>query len=70
MASYLAQVATMTSDNVLEALRLQGESRKENEVAKSAGVGRRERQKAYPETKSEIAHLVSIVAARNWRQEI
>ncbi len=61
--------ATMTSDNVLEALRLQAESKKEKEGAKTASARRKERKKAYPETEAEVAHLLSIAAARNRRRE-
>ena len=61
--------ATMTSDNVLEALRIQEESKKEKDSAKTAADREKERKKIYPETPAEIAHLLSIAEARNCRRE-
>lgn len=61
--------ATMNSDIILEALRVQEEKKKEEEEAKVAAACRRELKEIYPENEKELAHLIELASARKRRRE-
>lgn len=60
--------ATMTSDNILEALRIQEEKKRDEEAAKAAAALRKDLEANYPESARKIAHLMELASARNQRR--